>query len=104
MPRAYFLLRAVLIGSGAKVHIYETDTKLRIEGLRYSGTKSKEVAQQVSAYQLLAEPLMLNEMIKFWTSIGELVSYKITGRLLMDIPLCHHIRNFLKDHVLLKVR
>ncbi|MCJ7615942.1 MAG: YdcF family protein [Desulfobacterales bacterium] len=67
MPRSYLLLYTLLAGSGVKIQTYlvsiEDDQSLRIEGLSNKGK------------------FIYNEMVKCWTSAGEMIFYKITGGL-----------------------
>ena len=66
LPRAYFLLRIFLTGSQVKVQTYKVahvyDNSLDHRNLRK----------------------ICNEMLKFWTGIAEMTSYKITGSLLSE--------------------
>lgn len=67
MPRSYFLLRSLLAGSNVRVQTYVTEAgKLN---------RSNLLKPAVVKWHIW------NEMVKFWTSNVELLSYKIRGSL-----------------------
>jgi uncharacterized SAM-binding protein YcdF (DUF218 family) len=72
MPRSYLLLSTLLTGTGVKVQTYlvsiDDDQSLRIAGLSNKGK------------------FIYNEMVKCWTSAGEMLFYKITGGLFRAKP------------------
>ena len=72
MPRSYFLLYTLLAGARVKIQTYlvsiDDDQSLRMAGLFNKGK------------------LIYNEMVKCWTSAGEMIFYKITGGLFRAKP------------------
>ena len=72
MPRSYLLLSALLTGTKVKVQTYpvsiDYDQSLCIAGLYNKGK------------------FIHNEMVKCWTSAGEMIFYKITGGLYRAKP------------------
>ena len=72
MPRSYLLLYSLLIGTGVKVQTYlvsiDDDQSLRIASLSNKGK------------------FIYNEMVKCWTSTGEMLFYKVTGGLFRAKP------------------
>ena len=72
MPRSYLLLYTLLVGTGVKIQTYlvsiDDDQSLRVAGLSNKGK------------------FIYNEMIKCWTSAGEMIFYKITGGLFRAKP------------------
>jgi len=64
MPRAYFLLRLSLVGSGVKIQTFQVKT----------GEKSGW--QQIRDNK----KLLFNEMVELWGSLFEALRYKLTGR------------------------
>lgn len=72
MPRSYFLLYTLLAGTGVKIQTYfvsiDDDQSLRIAGFSNKGK------------------FIYNEMVKCWTSAGEMIFYKITGGLFRAKP------------------
>lgn len=72
MPRSYFLLYTLLAGTGVKIQTYfvpiDDDPSLR---MARRSSKGK---------------FIYNEMVKCWTSAGEMIFYKITGGLFRAKP------------------
>jgi uncharacterized SAM-binding protein YcdF (DUF218 family) len=103
LPRAYFLLRVLTSDMNVRIHRYGVDKKQRLlTASKLKPEGSKEVHKEQRA-KTLKQKLLYNEMIKFWTSLGEMTSYTVTGKLLSDSPLCLKTRNFLKANVLATV-
>ena len=67
LPRAYFLLRMLLLGENVKMQIY---------GVRHSDVKDADGKTGARMPGLIC-----NEMFEFWGSIGEMLRYKVTGEL-----------------------
>ena len=68
VPRAYFLLRVLIIGLDAKIQIY------RVTG--------DDAGAGNSLQSGAGRKMVYNEMVKFWVSIFEMLGYKVTGNLL----------------------
>ncbi len=90
LPRAYFLLRMLLLGDNVKLQIY---------GVRPTVVKSDD-----GRTGALMPRLICNEMFKFWGSIGEMLSYKVTGELPGQDSVRLKIRKILKKRVLFNIR
>ncbi len=67
MPRSYFLLRMLLLGSGIRIQVYKTG-----ETFAESSTWMRPAGKKKRIY---------NEMLKLWGSIGEYAHYQIHGKL-----------------------
>jgi uncharacterized SAM-binding protein YcdF (DUF218 family) len=111
LPRAYFLLRVLTSGMNVKIDRYGVDKKLRLlaaaklkpegSGINVNANeKGPQEAHKKQRAKTLKRKLLYNEMIKFWTSLGEMASYTVTGRLLTDSPFYLKTRKFLKAKVL----
>jgi uncharacterized SAM-binding protein YcdF (DUF218 family) len=114
LPRAYFLLRIMISGLNVKIQRYGVDqrkglrTPLKLNPANSNinvkekiiGKKAENLEQRAKVLEL---KLICNEMIKCWTSLGEMAGYTVTGKLLTDSPLCLSIRKFLKTNVLFAV-
>jgi len=86
MPRSYFLLSTLLTGTEVKVQTYlvsiDDDQSLRIAGL------SNKVK------------FIYNEMVKCWTSAGEMIFYKIAGGLFRAKPGIQSVIKSVKSWIL----
>ncbi len=89
VPRAYFLLRALLTGLDVKIQTYGVD----------SGFSSGEAANH-----RIAKRLYYNVMVKFWASIGEMIGYGISGNLLTEREDVRSAVKRMKTWVLFDVR
>ncbi|MCD6298794.1 MAG: YdcF family protein, partial [Deltaproteobacteria bacterium] len=90
VPRAYFLLRALLTGLDVKIQTYrvsENDMEAH-DRLRASGGKR----------------VMYNEMVKFWASIGEMIGYGISGDLLTEREKVRTALKRMKSWVLFDIK
>ena len=114
LPRAYFLLRLLTSGMNVKIHRYGVDKKWRLlaasnlkpedSGINVNANvKGPQKAHKEQRAKTLKQKFIYNEMIKFWTSLGEMAGYTVTGRVLTDSPLCLRTRKFLKANVLFAV-
>ncbi len=114
LPRAYFLLLVLTSDMNVKIHRYGVEKKWRLlaasklkhgdSGINVNANaKGSKEAHKKQRVKTLKQKLIYNEMIKFWTSLGEMAGYKVTGRLLTDSPLCLRIRKLLKTKVLFAV-
>ncbi len=79
IPRAYFLLKVFLFGSGVDVYVYSVP--IDQDGKIDLATKTK---------------LYFNEIVKLWGSTVEMSGYKVFGKLVLDMPAFWQVRQFLK--------
>jgi len=114
LPRAYFLLRTLLSGMNVTIQRYGVDKKevlgagpkLTPEGLvinlnaNSKGHKTQDIEQKTQSLNL---KIACNEMIKFWASLGEMTGYRVSGKLLTDIPFCLKMKTFLKSKILFQI-
>ena len=114
LPRAYFLLKTLLLGTNVTIKRYGVNqkevlgagSKLTPEGSVIKvGINSKVCKAQ--KLEQKTQPLNLktacNEMIKFWASLGEMTGYRVSGKLLADIPFCLRMKIFLKSKILFQI-
>jgi uncharacterized SAM-binding protein YcdF (DUF218 family) len=90
LPRAYFLLRMLLLGENVKMQIY--------------GVRPTDVKGADGRTGALMPRLIYNEMLQFWGSIGEMLSYKVTGELPVQDSARLKAMKFLKKRVLFDVQ
>lgn len=83
LPRSYFLLRTLLIGFDVDLKIYGVVKK-----------DGPDVSLMKSTW---GRKMIINEMAKFWVSLFEMVSYKITGKLLSDNTIAMSVIKSLKS-------
>lgn len=86
LPRALFLLKTSLLGSGLKVDVQHYPVAMR------------EKLNSPKAIKLFC-----NEIIKLWGSTAEMVGCRITDSLLLDSPGFFKIRQFIKTRFLFQV-
>jgi hypothetical protein len=72
MPRSYFLLRAMILGSEVTIQPHPVATG--------------SVDQINWYYDAVGWKMVCNEMVEFWGSLIELTKYKITGELPEQVP------------------
>jgi len=114
LPRAYFLLRTLLLGTNVTIQRYGVDkkevlgagAKLTTEGsvinvsANIKGRKAQDIEQTTQPLNL---KIACNEMIKFWASLGEMTGYRVSGKLLTEIPFCLRMKTFLKSKILFQI-
>ena len=83
LPRSYFLLRTLLTG-------FDVDLKI------YGVAKNDDYVTSLLKTSW-GRKMIINEMAKFWVSLFEMVSYKITGKLLSDNPIAMSVMKSLKS-------
>jgi len=86
LPRAFLLLKVFLLGSGVEIHAC-----------------SLPLAQAKNVGPLLRGKLYLNELVKLWGSAVEMLGYRVSGTLLLDVPIFWEFRQFLKKTMLFAV-
>lgn len=86
IPRSVFLLRCFLFGSGVTVQVVPVDDpRLVVETKRSLRLQAK---------------FAVNEGVKCWGSTLEMTWSLLTGSLLLDIPRCREMSEFIKRWVL----
>ena len=89
MPRSYFLMRAMTLGSEVTTQPYPTAT----------GT-----VDQTNWYRHgVAWKMVCNEMVEFWGSLIELARYKVSGGLPKQVPGGSSLAARLKQLLLFKI-
>lgn len=86
VPRSSFLLKCFLLGSGVTVQVVPVDDPRTL-----TGTKDA---------QRLRTKLAVNEAVKCWGSTVEMTWSILTGTLLLDVPRCQELSNFIKRRML----
>ncbi len=86
MPRALFLLKTFLLSSGLKVNVQYYPVKMAAD-------KSTSLLMR----------LAYNEMVKFWGSTMEMLSFQLTDTLLMDSPRAFQVKQYIKKRLLFHI-
>ena len=86
MPRSFFLLRTLLVGSNVRIQAY---------GIAIGNLNKANWLSAASGRRRI-----YNEMVKLWASNLELLSFKIRGRLPKQNPRRFHLIKFLKPLLL----
>ncbi len=86
MPRAYFLTKIFLAGSKIDIQQYTVSAE--------KPCKSKD------RFNPNCIKTWLNEMIKFWGSAFEMVTYQISGGLMAENPFYFKVKRFVTTHLL----
>lgn len=87
--RSYFLLKTMLIGKGVELTLFKVSSANDRRGFSDSSLRNFKV--------------VYNEMVKLWGSLGELVVYKIKGRVLDMNPKQDRIIQFVKSVLLFDI-